>query len=329
MKVSYYIGGSAHTALKHFAQQLGVGYAVANGESYQNNYAPYVKPWDYMLLREIKRDLSDFGMDWTVLEGVGFLDRAKLGLEGRDEDIAHFCTLLENMSKLGIRTVCYNWMPVWNWFRTRVNVKLAGDARVTGFVAADIAGAPDVGVRIGKDQLWSNLEYFLKKVVPVAEKCRVQLAVHPDDPPVDEIAGVERILTSAEAMRQVTRLVPSEMNGITLCQGTFAAMGEDVPSCIRAFGREGKLFFAHFRDIAGTRDNFHETFHHNGMTDMAEAMKAYYEVGYQGSMRPDHVPTLYGEESDMPAYAINGNLFATGYMFGLMEAIEKQMAAKE
>ena len=106
-------------------------------------------------------------------------------------------------------------------------------------------------------------------------------------------------------------------------------MGEDVPDCIRRFGREGKLFFAHFRDIHGQPEEFVETFHHVGDTDMYEAMKAYYEIGYQGVMRPDHVPTMYGDDNSNPGYGINGNLFATGYMLGLMESIEKELKIKE
>jgi mannonate dehydratase len=280
-------------------------------------------------MREIRQELNDFGMEWSVLEGVDFIDSARLGYPDRDEKIANFCTMLENMARLGIKTVCYNWMPVWSWFRTRVNIPLPGNAMVTGFKLEDVKDVPDCGIRISKDQLWSNLEYFLKKVVPVAERVKVQLAIHPDDPPVDCVAGVERILISADAMSEVTQLVRSEYNGITFCQGTFATMGEDIVKSIRRFADNGTLFFAHFRDIVGTADDFYETFHHEGKTDMYEAMKTYYEVGYDGIMRPDHVPTMYGDRNDMPSYAINGNLVATGYMIGLMEAIEKELGIKK
>jgi mannonate dehydratase len=325
MKIAYAVIGAAHTPLKHFAKQLGIKYAVSAPLGHNQRYAPYANSWDYMILYPIKQDLNDFGMEWTVLEGVEFIEGAKLGLETKDRDIARFCTLIENCSRLGIKTVCYNWMPVWGWMRTRNNILLDGDARVTGFKMSDLAEAPDCDITISKDQLWTNLEYFLKKVVPVAERCKVQLAIHPDDPPVDSIAGVERILISADAMEAVTRLVPSEYNGITLCQGSFAAMGEDIPASIRRFGAAKTLFFAHFRDIIGTADDFYETFHFNGKTDMYEAMKCYYEFGYDGVMRPDHVPTMFGEANNMPGYAINGNLVAAGYMMGLIEAIEKEL----
>ena len=325
MKVAYMIDGPVHTPLKYFAKQLGIQYAVAGLYGNKSAYNRYAQGWDYIPMRELKQDLADFGMDWVVYEGVDFIDGVKLGLESRDVEIEHFCTLLKNMSLLGIKTVCYNWMPVWEWFRTRVNLSLEGGATSTGFRIKDVENAPSCGTTLSKDQLWTNLEYFLKKVVPVAEKYKVQLAIHPDDPPVDEIAGVQRILTSADAMEQVTKLVPSEYNGITLCQGTFATMGEDIIASIKRFAASKTLFFAHFRDVKGDKNDFQETFHHNGKTDMYEAMKTYYEVGFDGVMRPDHVPTMYGDNNDKPSYAINGNLFATGYMYGLMEAIEKEL----
>lgn len=325
MKLAYTILGKQQTALKHYAEQLGVKYAVASScFGYQNPYKPYCGPWDYMYLREIKEDLLAYGMEWKVFEGVDFIDAAKLGGQERDEQIGHFCTLLENLSLLGVDTVCYNWMPVWGWYRTNVDIQLNGGSKVTGFRMSDLRDAPKYAVPVRADQLWSNLEYFLKRVVPVAEKYKVRLAIHPDDPPVKAIAGVDRILTNAEAMRAVTKLVPSKYNGITLCQGTFATMGEDIIKCIHSFAKDETLFFVHFRDIVGDAEDFHETYHNKGKTDMYMAMKTYYDVGFDGIMRPDHVPTMYGDSNDQPAYSSVGNLFATGYMLGLMEAVEKE-----
>ncbi len=328
MKIAFSFFGPHHTPLKHFARQLDIHYAVATASSADPTLPDFVPAWHYMPLFKTKRELNDFGMEWSVLEGVDFIDAAKFGKSERDEAIAHFNVLLENMAKLGIKTVCYNWMPIWSWFRTKVNVHLPGGAVATGFDIRDIADCPvsDYGL-LKADALWTNLEYFLKKVVPVAEKYQIQLAVHPDDPPVDSIGGIDRILTSADAMERVTKLVPSAYNGITLCQGTFATMGEDIPSSIRRFGKAGTLFFAHFRDVVGGRESFYETFHDKGKTDMYEAMKAYYEVDYQGVMRPDHVPTMYGDNNEQPAYGINGNLYAAGYMAGLIESIEKELKA--
>jgi mannonate dehydratase len=324
MKIAMSYFGENHTSLCYFARQLDVKYCVTNTGWRKGVYAP-AKPWDMIVLREIKQLCNDFGMEWAVFEGVDFIDDVKLGTDKKDEAIKNFCTFLENLSAVGVKTVCYNWMPVWSWFRTRTHENARGGALSTGFHYDDVRDLPvSSGGRVTADQLWTNLEYFLKKVVPVAEKVKVQLAVHPDDPPVPVIAGIDRILITPDAMMKVCDLYPSEYNGITLCQGTFSSMNSDIPAEIRRFGKKGKLFFSHFRDVRGTPENFMEVFHDEGRTDMYEAMKAYYEIGYQGVSRPDHVPTMYGDDNSSPAYGINGNLFAVGYMRGLMESIEHE-----
>ena len=320
---------NTHKIVQHHAQELGVHHAIANAE-WSGGFGTYIHPWDYMPLLKTKLDMAEYGMKVDVLEGVNFIDAAKLGTPDRDKAIDHFISLLENMSKLGIKVCCYNWMPVWGWFRSEQNRILPGGASVTAFDASVIPTEPitELG-HVTKQQLWDNLEYFLKAVVPYAEKFRVKLAIHPDDPPVENIGGIERILTSAEAMQRVIDLVPSEYNGITMCQGCFAAMGEDVPGQIRKFGSENKIFFAHFRDISGERNCFQEEFHNTGKTDMYSAMRAYYEIGFDGVIRPDHVPTMTHDVMEEQGYGINGNLYAAGYMVGMMESIEHDLLSAE
>jgi len=159
--------------------------------------------------------------------------------------------------------------------------------------------------------------------VPVAEEAGVRLAIHPDDPPVSPIRRIGRILTSPEAMQRVINLVPSPVNGITFCQGCFAEMGADLPAEIARFAGQGKLFFSHFRNLKGDRYHFTEMFHDDGDSDMYAAMRAYIAAGFDGPMRPDHVPTLEGDDNARAGYSLLGRLFAVGYMRGLIEAIEK------
>lgn len=315
---------NAHRIVQNHARELGIHHAVANAE-WAGGFGPYVHAWDYMPLLKTKLEMAEYGMKFDVLEGVNFIDDAKLGTQGRDKAIEHFITLLENMSKLGIRVCCYNWMPVWGWFRTGQNRRLEGGATVTSFDDSLVPKEPitELG-RVTREQLWDNLEYFLKAVVPFAEKYQVKLAIHPDDPPIENIGGIERILITADDMQHVIDLVPSECNGITMCQGCFAAMGEDVPAQIRRFGNENRIFFAHFRDISGTRKKFQEEYQNTGRTNMYEAMKAYYDVGFDGVIRPDHVPTMTHDVAEEQGYGINGNLYAAGYMAGMMEAAENR-----
>ena len=157
----------------------------------------------------------------------------------------------------------------------------------------------------------------MKRVIPVAEECGVVMALHPDDPPVPSLQGVSRIFRNVENFDKALELYPSDYNGITFCQGSFAAMNEDIPSLIRHFGR--KIFFVHFRDIRGDADAFEETFHDEGQTDMKACMRAYKEIGFDGVIRTDHAPVMAGESGENPAYEMLGHIFATGYLKGLLE----------
>jgi mannonate dehydratase len=144
--------------------------------------------------------------------------------------------------------------------------------------------------------------------------------LHPDDPPLSPVRGIGRIITSLAAYDRVFALQPSPVNGMTMCQGNVALMTDDLPAAIRHFGAAGRIHFVHFRDVRGTPESFVETFHDDGPTDMLACLRAYAEIGFDGVLRPDHVPTLYGEPNDKPGYATLGRLFAIGYIAGLREA---------
>ena len=131
-------------------------------------------------------------------------------------------------------------------------------------------------------------------------------------------------MRSVDTMQRAIDLVPNPYNGITFCQGNFAAMGTDVPAAIRHFGTQDKIFFVHFRDVRGTASRFVETFQDDGPTDMAAALRAYYEVGFSGPVRPDHVPTMAGEPNTQPGLMPRGRLFAIGYIKGLIDATETE-----
>ncbi|MBR9997618.1 MAG: mannonate dehydratase [Cyclobacteriaceae bacterium] len=282
------------------------------------------KSWEYEPLAAIKNRFEQEGLQLKVVEGPPSLEKTKLGLDGRDEEIGHFITFMKNIARLGIRIVCYNWMPVISWHRSKIDKKGRGDALVTAFDYEDVKDQPltEYG-EVSAEKMWQNMEYFLKAVIPEAEKLEIRLALHPDDPPIPSIRGISRIMISVDAFKRLIDLYPSPSNGITFCQGTFATMGEDIPSAIEYFGKRNKIFFVHFRDIRGTKWNFEETFHDEGITDMYLAMKKYHETGFTGPMRPDHVPTMAGDSNEHPGYSIIGTLYALGYMRGLIEAISK------
>lgn len=284
-----------------------------------------VQAWTLEALKAVKAAYAERGMRWQVLEGTPPLDKAKLGVEGRDEQIANFIELMKNMQQIGLDIICYNWMPVISWARSDNERRGRGGAIVTAFDHEAVKDQPltEYG-EVTHDRMWENMAYFLQAVVPAAEQYGIKLALHPDDPPIPSIRGIARIMTSVDAFKKLIELYPSPNNGITFCQGTFATMGEAIAPAIEYFGKRNKIFFVHFRDIRGNKWNFEETFHDEGITDMYGAMKTYYEVGYQGPMRPDHVPTVEGDSNDHPGYSELGTLFAIGYIKGLMEAVEKE-----
>lgn len=314
MKLAWYLPTLPSVKWK-IATQLGVEYAVAAlpAERY------YMKPWDFKALLYAKESLNDAGLKLEVIEPAPPHYKIKLGLPGRDEEIEIFKQVLRNMGALDIPVLCYNFMPQSGWYRTSFAKKGRGGALVTAFDSKLMQAAPQL-TEAGTQtdiQIWDNYKYFMDKVLPVAEACKVKLALHPDDPPVPSLQGVSRIFRNVENFDKALELYPSDYNGITFCQGSFAAMNEDIPSLIRHFGR--KIFFVHFRDIRGNADVFEETFHDEGQTDMKACMRAYKEIGFDGVIRTDHAPVMAGESGENPAYEMLGHIFATGYLKGLLE----------
>ncbi|MDH3190166.1 MAG: mannonate dehydratase [Acidimicrobiia bacterium] len=277
-------------------------------------------------IAEMQTQVESFGMKVGVVEGGLPIDRIKLGQDDGTQ-LAEVRDLIRMLGDLGIPIICYNFMAGTDWIRTSVDTKERGGALVTAFDIARLADAHipgrdkygEHGLEGGMttDQLWINLERFLIETVSVAEEAGVTLAMHPDDPPVPSLLGNDRIMYDVAGFQRLVDLVPSPSNAIALCQGTFSEMGVDIPATIRIFGSH--IAYVHFRDVRGGPETFVETWQDNGQTDMVEAMRAYREVGFDGPMRPDHVPILAGEEGT-PGYTMLGRLYAYGYIRGLIQA---------
>lgn len=310
-------------ALWRMVKQCGVNDVVGSfGGDWDRRRAPEEKPWSYGPLSRLKQAYQEGGFHLAVIESRPPMNRIKLGLPGRDEEIADVCELIRNMGKLQIPVWCYEWMAGFNWQRTKTDIPTRGGALTTGFDVVDTRDAPLTPFGIVEEEtLWESLKYFLDRVVPIAEKANVKLAMHPDDPPLSPIRGIARIMRSVENYQRLLDLAPSPVNGIALCQGNFTLMTDDLPGVIRHFGRQKKIFFVHFRDVKGTPEKFVETFHDAGKTDMAACMRAYRDIQYDGVCRPDHVPTMEGDSNERPGYSSVGRLFAIGYIQGLREAV--------
>jgi len=277
-------------------------------------------------IAETQSQVESFGMRVGVVEGALPIGQIQLGRDDGSQ-LAEMKALIRNVGELGIPIICYNFMAGTDWIRTSDTTRERGGALVTAFDMAQVADAHIPGRQnygeegleggVTADELWVNLENFLTEVVPVAEEAGVVLAMHPDDPPVPALLGNERIMYNVAGFQRLVELVPSPSNAIALCQGTFSEMGVDIPATIRALGPH--IAYVHFRDVRGTADNFVETWQDNGQTDMVAAMRAYREVGFDGPMRPDHVPILAGEEGT-PGYTMLGRLYAFGYIRALIQA---------
>lgn len=284
-------------------------------------------PWSLKAIAHDRDLFKEWGFDLVAIEDSAPIDKVRLGLDGRDEQIDHVIEQIRAMGSLGIEVFSYNWMACSSWARTDIAIPDRGGALVTGYVREIAQSGPQLleAGTVSPEDMWKALEYFLDAVIPEADKAGVKLALHPDDPPQHLDRGVPRIMSSVEAFRRVLNYSSSDSHGITFCQGNFALMEEilsgehTMSEVIREFGAD-RIPFVHFRDIRGTVEKFQETFHDDGQTDMAECFRAYYDVDFHGVMRPDHVATLEGESNDRPGYHMLGRLFAVGYIRGLEHA---------
>lgn len=266
--------------------------------------------------KEMRRLAESHGLKLNNI-ATNCWDEITLGLPDRDEKIEAWCTILRNLGQAGIPTMGYNFKPVGN-FRTTPTTGRGG-ATYSTFDYEEFSQNPPhyPAKEISEAQLWQNLEYFLQRVVPVAEAAGVKMALHPDDPPIPEpMGGAARIVSTLAQYHRIFEVMPSQANAMLFCQGCVAEMGEDVCEAIRDIGSRNKIAYVHFRDIRGTPRSFQEVFIDEGQNDMFRAMQTYKEVGFEGPFMMDHTPTFPQEKASWA-----GRAFAVGYMRALIQAV--------
>ncbi|MEN6316116.1 MAG: mannonate dehydratase [Clostridiaceae bacterium] len=273
---------------------------------------------DYSHWKAVYKMFTDFGIKPIVIEPMPnrLHDHIKTGDEKRNESIEKVIKMFPIMNKLDIRIICFNFMAHIGWLRTSKNIKERGGALVTGFNINDFIPTNDC---ITSEQLWYNYIYFINAVIPYAEKYNISLALHPDDPPVDKLADVSRIMINKENIDKAMNIAKSDKLGLTMCQATYEMMGEGLYKVIPHFAE--KIFFVHFRNVVGNKFDFHETFHDNGQLDMYKLLVLYKQCGVNVPIRVDHVPAMAGEDNLNAGYTANGRIFAIGYLKGLLDAI--------
>jgi mannonate dehydratase len=283
--------------------------------------------WQVADLAALRQTVERFGLELCSLAHMPphRYQRALFGLPGRDEEIEHWCRSLIAMGEAGIPVLQYFWYA--NEGATRVNwhtsagIQIRGGALAEGFDLALARDAPVTPLGIVSDeQLWESLSYFLRAVIPVAQKAGVRMAMHPADPQVPSLAGIARIMRSSDAFDRMLDIAPSPANAITFCQGCFSQMldAEGVYGAIDHFGARGAIALVHFRNVSpdSTVEKFTESFWDEGKVDMVRAVRAYRSAGFSGYLTPDHHPHVIGDS----VWGHRSRAFALGYMRGLVQS---------
>ena len=297
-----------------FIKQLGVEDVLLNTAR-----LPGTARWEYEDILQLRTEVEAAGLRLAALENVpiSFYDKAMLGLPGRDEQIENMATTIRNIGKAGVEIFGYHWMPSGVW-RTSRTTPGRGGAEVTSFDMAEVKDAPLSHGRVFTEaEMWENYEYYMNAILPVAEEADVRLALHPDDPPVESLAGVPRLFRNFEGFKRGMEIADSPIHGLDFCVGSWSEMGPGVTDAIRYFGERDKIFYVHFRDVEGHVPKFAEAFVDTGNCDMFEVMRTLKEVGFTGFMITDHVPHIV----DDTGWGHRGRAYAIGYMTAFLEIL--------
>jgi len=309
---------------------------------------PVGEVWPLDKLQALRARIEGAGLKFEVVESVPVHEDIKLGKPTRDRLIANFQQNIRHCAAVGVKVICYNFMPVFDWTRTEMAKMLPDGSYTLAFDAEAVARIdPEKGIAlpgwdasyqpeqlksllaeyksVDEETLWANLGYFLKAIIPVAEEAGIRMAMHPDDPP-RPIFGLPRIVKNREDLQRLVNMVDSPANGLTLCSGSLGAdLCNNVEALVREFGSQGRIHFGHLRNVKVETDGtFYESTHRScdGSLDMAAIVKAYHDIGFEGYVRPDHGRMIWGE-TGKPGYGLYDRALGAVYLNGLWEAISK------
>ncbi len=311
--------------------------------------------WEQDEIKALKKEVEAEGLKIAGIESVNVSDAIKAATADRDLHIDNYIKTLENLGKEDIHMVCYNFMPVFDWTRTELARKREDGSTVLAYtqeavdaidpekmfdsIAGDANGAMLPGWEpermskvnelfelysgVDENKLFENIVYFLKAIMPVCNKYDIKMAIHPDDP-AWSVFGLPRIINNEKNILKLMKAVDDVHNGVTFCSGSYGtSLENDLPHMIRAL--EGRIQFAHVRNLKFiSPTNFEESAHlsADGTFDMYEIIKALYETGFDGPIRPDHGRMIWGEVA-MPGYGLYDRALGATYINGLWEAVEK------
>ena len=306
---------------------------------------PVGEVWEMDKILRLKSLCDEKGLEMEVIESVPVHEDIKLGLPTRDRYIANYATTIRNLGKAGVKCICYNFMPVFDWLRTNLHTEAEDGSNALSYNHEGLMGLDphnlhlpgwdesytseelnsllDAYSGMSHEQLFENLVYFLKGIMPACDETGINMAIHPDDPPWD-MFGLPRIITGMNSYDKLFAAVPNPHNGITLCTGSLGA-GRDNDMVAMASKLAARSYFVHLRQIthSGALD-FCESGHLTSMgsLDMYGIVKALVEAGFDGYVRPDHGRNIWGEDGK-PGYGLYDRALGATYLYGLFEAVEK------
>ena len=311
--------------------------------------------WSRERIRAMKEEVEAAGLHVAGIESVNVHDAIKTGVPEREQYIDNYIETLENLGREDIHLVCYNFMPVFDWTRTELARMRPDGSTVLAYsqeaidaldpekmfesISADSNGAVMPGWEpermahvkelfemyrdIDDEKLFANLKYFLERIMPVCDQYNINMAIHPDDP-AWSVFGLPRIIINKKNIHRMMSMVDNPHNGVTFCSGSYGTnLENDLPDMIRSL--KGRIHFAHVRNLKfNSPTDFEEAAHlsSDGSFDMFEIMKALYEIGFTGPIRPDHGRMIWDEVA-MPGYGLYDRALGAAYLNGLWEAIEK------
>jgi mannonate dehydratase len=303
--------------------------------------------WPSDSIRTLVEQIRANGLALTAVESLPVHEDIKLGNPTRDPYIENYITSLKNLSASGVSTVCYNFMPVFDWTRTDLARPLPDGATCLSYNHGDLEridlsrGTRDLPgwsaafdssqlkkllqayAGVSEEMLWDNLTYFLHRVIPVAEDLGIRLGIHPDDPPWS-IFGLPRIIVNGDTLRRLIHIKDSPANGLSLCTGSLGALpSNDVPNLVEEFSAMDRIAFMHVRNIHIDGEKaFHETAHPSasGHLNMFAIIKALHKNGFNGPLRPDHGRMIWGE-TGKPGYGLFDRALGAAYLNGMWEAL--------
>ncbi|SFR78376.1 mannonate dehydratase [Anaeromicropila populeti] len=348
----WFPGGDDSVTLEQIKQIPGV-----TGVAAMLSDIPVGEVWPIDRLEALKNEIQSAGLELEVIESVNIHEDIKKGLPTRDKYIKNYIKTIENLSTIGVKCLCYNFMPVMDWLRSELAYPLEDGSNVLAYnhetvlkmnpalIAEEMLGnsrgyslpgweperleamAADINFykKMSDEQYWENTKYFLDQVIPYAEKYDVKMAIHPDDPPFS-IYGLPKLINNVENIRKFLNLNSSPYNGLTLCTGSLGGdMENDIPQIISEFASQGRIHFAHIRNVKHLdKMVFTESAHYSpcGDLDMYKVVKAFYENRFDGYIRPDHGRMIWGEQA-RPGYGLYDRALGASYILGLWEAIDK------